>query len=170
MLIDKIKDFADVSEGKLRKIVDCLEEEHFEKGDTIIKQGEVGDNFFIIKSGNVKISINVPVSPDHPDGQQEVARKSAGEFFGEKALISEDKRSANVYAVDGPVLCLTLDRIAFTNLIGTLDNLKKDDEVAVDNSGPERVIPDYIKDSTIKDVKIIKPLGAGGFGLVKLVT
>lgn len=149
----------------MRKIVDCLEEENFEENDTIIKQGEVGDNFFIIKSGNVKITIN------SGDGEpKEVARKSAGEFFGEKALISEDKRSANVIAVDGPVLCLTLDRIAFTNLIGTLDNLKKDEEVAVDNSGPERVIPDYIKDSTFKDVKIIKPLGAGGFGLVKLVT
>lgn len=63
---------------------------------------------------------------------------------------------------------MTLDRIAFTNLIGTLDNLKADEEV-VENTGPERVIPDFIKNSTFKDVNIIKPLGAGGFGLVKLV-
>ena len=63
---------------------------------------------------------------------------------------------------------MTLDRIAFTNLIGTLDNLKVDEEV-VENSGPERVIPEFIKNSTFRDVNIIKPLGAGGFGLVKLV-
>jgi cGMP-dependent protein kinase len=161
-ILKSVKDFADVSEGKLRKIVDCLEEEHFDEGATIIKQGEVGDNFFIIKSGSVVIKIN------SPEGEKEVARKSAGEFFGEKALLSEDKRSANVYADGGPVLCLTLDRIAFTNLIGTLDNLKADEEV-LENSGPERVIPEYIKNSTFKDVNIIKPLGAGGFGLVKLV-
>ena len=68
--------------------------------------------FFIIRSGNVRIT------KDLPNGdEEEVARFSKGEYFGEIALIKEDVRSANVYAV-GVVQCYTLDRTAFTNLVG----------------------------------------------------
>ena len=41
----------------------------------------------------------------------------AGDIFGEKALISEEKRSANIYA-KGDTKCYTLDRLAFVNLVG----------------------------------------------------
>ena len=37
------------------------------------------------------------------------------------ALVKEDVRSANVYA-EGPVVCYTLDRTAFTNLVGKMSD------------------------------------------------
>ena len=106
------------------------------------------------------------------DEEKEVAVKGQGEFFGEKALLTSDTRSANVYAV-GDVVCYTLDRSAFTNLIGSLDTIKEEsisDLQMSEQTGPERVIPQEILNcKSVKDLNIVKPLGAGGFGVVKLV-
>ncbi|CAG5109480.1 Oidioi.mRNA.OKI2018_I69.chr2.g4012.t2.cds [Oikopleura dioica] len=162
-LLKSQKDLSGLKESNLRKIADCLEEEHYEDGDIIIKQGEVGDNFFIIRTGSVRITVN------DGEGEKEVAQKAEGEFFGEKALLTSDTRSANVYAV-GDIVCYTLDRNSFTNLIGSLDA----PESTVDlhqKAAPTRVVPEEIlgcKD--VKDLTVVKNLGAGGFGLVKLVT
>jgi len=155
-----VKDFHAFSDQKLRKICDCLEEEYFEPGMCIIRQGTSGDLFFIVKSGEVKITIG--------DGKEEkdVAKKEKGDYFGEVALVKEDVRSANVYAV-GPVVCYTLDRTAFTNLVGKMseeETQQADDE----NAAPSRVVNDLIKNAKLSDLEIIKALGAGGFGLVKL--
>ena len=87
-----------MSEDKLRKIADCLEEESFEDGQCIIKQvrhlpfqmvenkvflqGTKGDIFFIIRDGEVRITT------DQKDGtEKEVARLGKAAYFGEAALI-----------------------------------------------------------------------------------
>jgi cGMP-dependent protein kinase len=166
-LLKSQKDLSGLKEAKLRKIADCLEEERFDDKDPIIKQGEVGDMFYIIRTGSVRITVNTD-----GDEEKEVAVKGHGEFFGEKALLTSDTRSANVYAV-GDVVCYTLDRSAFTNLIGSLDTIKEEstsDLQMSEQTGPERVIPQEILNcKSVKDLNIVKPLGAGGFGVVKLV-
>ena len=74
--------------------------------------GAVGDLFFIIRSGEVRVTKN------NDDGSEnEVAVLGAGDFFGDKALIKEEKRSANIYA-KSDLKCYTLDRTAFINLVG----------------------------------------------------
>merc|ERR1719399_716084 len=106
----KGKELKQFPEAKLRKIADCLEEESFENGHCIFKQGAVGDLFFIIRSGEVRVTKN------NDDGSEnEVAVLGAGDFFGDKALIKEEKRSANIYA-KSDLKCYTLDRTAFINL------------------------------------------------------
>ena len=50
-------------EGQLRKICDCLDEEHYEDKSRIIRQGTRGDLFFIIKQGDVRITIDQGESP-----------------------------------------------------------------------------------------------------------
>ena len=163
-LLKSQKDLSGLKEANLRKIADCLEEERYEDGDIIIKQGEVGDSFYIIRTGSVRITVI--------DGEEEkeVAKKAEGEFFGEKALLTSDTRSANVYAV-GDIVCYTLDRNSFTNLIGSLDSPESTVDLHQNSSVPTRVVPEEIlgcKD--VKDLTVVKNLGAGGFGLVKLVT
>merc|ERR1712134_222010 len=160
-LVKNVKDLKDLPEVKLRKICDCLEEEYFDNGSCIIRQGTRGDLFFIIKSGDVRITI------DETGGEKEVATKHKGDYFGEIALIREDVRSANVYA-NGSVVCYTLDRSAFTSLVGKIqdEGEEKGDEVTDE---PKRVIHDLVKSAELKDLDMIKALGAGGFGLVKLV-
>merc|ERR1711990_888235 len=157
-LLSKVKELKQFPEAKLRKIADCLEEESFENGHCIFKQGAVGDLFFIIRSGEVRVTKN------NDDGSEnEVAVLGAGDFFGDKALIKEEKRSANIYA-KSDLKCYTLDRTAFINLVGRVtdqDDPNKQSAPEAEVASPTRV--------TNEDLEIIKPLGAGGFGLVKLV-
>ena len=77
--------------------------------------------FFVIRSGEVRVTKN------EGNDEKEVAILGAGDFFGDKALISEEKRSANIYA-KGYTKCYTLDRLAFINLVGKVSDDHKQEE------------------------------------------
>ena len=72
-----------------------LKEQNFKTGEEIIKEGEVGESFYILISGNVKVLRNTMAGDAIA-----LANLSAdmGIFFGETALIGSDKRAATVVA------------------------------------------------------------------------
>ncbi|XP_075139902.1 cGMP-dependent protein kinase 2 isoform X2 [Leptodactylus fuscus] len=111
----------ELPEDKLMKIADCLELECYEKGDYIIRQGEEGSTFFIIAKGKVKVT----QSTEGFDEPQLIKILGKGEYFGEKALISDDVRSANIIADDNGVECLVMDRETFNQTVGTYEELQK---------------------------------------------
>lgn len=88
----------------LNKISDLLKREYFPSGSTIIRQGDPGDKFYIIRGG----SVNVIKSDDN--GQRLVGILKKGAYFGEQALIHQDKRLASIIANSPGADCLTLDR------------------------------------------------------------
>lgn len=166
-LLKAVPKLKDLSQGKLKKICDCLEEERFDNDQCIIKQGTTGDSFYIISEGTVRVTKN------DGKGEKEVAVLDKGKFFGELALQSEDKRAANVYA-KGEVKCFSLDRHAFINLIGRLDEQSKTDSSSAIAEEPEPSSADGkavggLENATIGDARVLKSLGQGGFGDVKLV-
>lgn len=59
--------------------------------------------------------------------EEEIRTLGRGDYFGEQALIRKDKRSANIIAMAPGVECLTLDREAFKQLIGNLEELQSKD-------------------------------------------
>jgi NTE family protein len=74
--------------ARLRKI-------HFEHGDVVFVENSLGDSMYLIESGQVKVSVNTG------PGQQEkvVNYLGPGNFFGELALILNQRRSATVTVV-----------------------------------------------------------------------
>lgn len=168
-MLKAVPKLKDLSQGKLKKICDCLEEEKFEDGQCIIKQGTNGDSFYIISEGNVKVTKN-----EGGGKEAEVCKLDKGKFFGELALQSEDKRAANVYAI-GDTKCYSLDRHAFINLIGRLDEQSKTDSgsAVAEETEPAADAPAKITGGlekvSISDCRVLKSLGQGGFGDVKLV-
>ncbi|WP_438480084.1 FAD-dependent oxidoreductase [Oleiharenicola lentus] len=92
---------------------------HFEPGDYIIRQGEQPANFFVIEKGEVEV---VRASPEKPDGEV-VAVISAGNFFGEQALLSNQPRTASVRART-PVEVVVLGRNVFTTVSQSLAPLR----------------------------------------------
>ncbi|XP_032737856.1 cGMP-dependent protein kinase 2 isoform X2 [Lontra canadensis] len=108
-------------EDKLTKIIDCLEVEYYDKGDYIIREGEEGSTFFILAKGKVKVT----QSTEGHDQPQLIKTLQKGEYFGEKALISEDVRSANIIAEENGVACLVIDRETFNQTVGTFEELQK---------------------------------------------
>ncbi|KAI4813038.1 hypothetical protein KUCAC02_024392, partial [Chaenocephalus aceratus] len=93
-------------EEKLAKVVDCLEVDYFEKGEYIIREGEEGNTFFIIAKGEVIVT----QSTEGLAEPQQIKTLGVGDYFGEKALISEDVRSANIICNENDTHCLVVDR------------------------------------------------------------
>ena len=89
-------------------------------GETIIKKGDVGDTFYVIKSGTVKVTdIGLDSSAKFDDHELH-----EGGCFGERALLTGDVRAANITAVS-PCTLLCLDRKDFEETIGQLQDLIK---------------------------------------------
>lgn len=80
--------FKHLDEKEIVDIFDAMFPAVFKKGDTIIKQGDDGDNFYIIDEGQVEVFVN-----GHP-----VTVITEGYGFGELALIYGQPRAATVVA------------------------------------------------------------------------
>src|SRR6516225_4198745 len=74
---------------QLTDVAEHMTKRHYTAGETIIREGEPGQEFFLISEGEVDV-----VRADH-----EVARLGSGDFFGEVALISGEARNATVVAI-----------------------------------------------------------------------
>jgi CRP-like cAMP-binding protein len=62
------------------------------EGEVIFKEGDQGDDFFLIRDGEVNVYRNVG------DEKRIVALLSEGQFFGEMALLSDETRNATIEA------------------------------------------------------------------------
>ncbi|KAE8291733.1 cGMP-dependent protein kinase 2 [Larimichthys crocea] len=112
---------ANLPEDKLSKIVDCLEVEYYDKGEYVIREGEEGSTFYIIAQGKVKVT----QTTEAHKLPQIINTLQKGDYFGEKALISDDVRSANIIAEENGVECLVIDRETFDQTVGTFNELQK---------------------------------------------
>jgi NADH dehydrogenase len=93
--------------------------EHFEPGQTVFEQGDLGDRVYIITKGRAE------VARKNADGQGEeiLATLVAGEYFGEMALLHQTARSATVRCVESlDVLCI--EKRDFKSLTTYLEELK----------------------------------------------
>ena len=89
----------------LIQLYESISLKKFKPGQLIIKEGDVGDEFYILYSGSVHIYRDTPAGD--PIALADL-NASMNIFFGETALISNDRRSATVKAIDEcQVLVLT---------------------------------------------------------------
>lgn len=160
----------------LAKIADVLEVEFYSTGTYIIRQDTSGDSFFLISQGNVAVTQRLPGTKI----EEEIRILGRGDYFGEQALIKEDKRTANIVALCPGVECLTLDRDSFRKFIGDLDELHEidygDKDRALSFRENEKEVLRFSKTHNqrllhinLNDLEIVTTLGVGGFGRVELV-
>lgn len=153
-----------LDDSVLKKMSDLLTAKLFPKDTVIIKQGDEGRIFYIITSGKVVVTAK------EADGTEKTLKiLGKGDFFGEMAILNDDKRAATVTALAPAVECLLLDRIPFINLLGTMKELRE--EVKIRNrTVSEKVekVSEY-QDVDFKDLDVVGTLGVGAFGRVELV-
>lgn len=116
-----------LSAAEVTKVADALEPVSFDDEDIIIEEGDVGDGFYIILSGEARVLKRVQdgEGAEEEDEQIEVNRLHKGDYFGELALLTDKPRAATVTAV-GPTECVCLDTKAFIRLLGPcVDILKR---------------------------------------------
>uniref|UniRef100_A0A9J2PGN9 cGMP-dependent protein kinase n=1 Tax=Ascaris lumbricoides TaxID=6252 RepID=A0A9J2PGN9_ASCLU len=172
--LSKVSIFENLSEDRISKIADVLDQDYYSGGNYIIREGEKGDTFFILNSGQVRVTQLIEGEPE----PREIRILKQGDFFGEKALLGEEVRTASVIAMNPGVEVLTLDRESFTKLIGDLDALKRDygdsqrraTVVLPEPPSPSKAaIEKEFAVLQLKQLKRLATLGVGGFGRVELV-
>jgi len=109
-LLRKCSVFQNTTPTLLADVAGKVKEEDVGTGTVIIRQGEVGDKFYIIRKGTVEIEI---LRQGHTTT---VAKLGPGEFFGEIALLRDEPRNATVRALE-PVELLTLTKEQFIDIV-----------------------------------------------------
>ncbi|QLG73826.1 hypothetical protein HG535_0F03370 [Zygotorulaspora mrakii] len=100
------------------KLADALDTEYYEPGQVIIKQGDRGENFYLIEYGECDVS---------KAGEGIVAHLKAHDYFGEVALLNDLPRQATVTARTKTKVA-TLGKSGFQRLLGpVVDVLKLND-------------------------------------------
>ena len=102
--------FANLSPVDLKQLALIAEEELFSDGEEIAREGEVGDVMFIIVSGEVRVCAS------ENGTELEIARRQAGDYVGEMAVLSREPRMASLIAV-GDVRALCIDQKSFEGLL-----------------------------------------------------
>jgi len=101
------------------KIADALESVTYNDGEIVIKQGDVGENFYLIESGEAAV-----LQEDDEGIVREISTLHKGEYFGELALLTDKPRAATIKA-KGKIKCATLGKKAFTRLLGPVVDIIK---------------------------------------------
>jgi cAMP-dependent protein kinase regulator len=108
-------------DSEILLVADALQAVSPEAGQEIVKQGEPGDEFFIILEGECRVL----KQEEGETERREVAVLTTGKFFGEVALLRDVPRSATVVAGAGCKL-IKLDRSNFHRLLGPLNQIFQD--------------------------------------------
>jgi NADH dehydrogenase len=97
---------------------DRVAQAHYEPGEAIVKQGEIGDRFYVVVKGQAEVVL------EGADGSEKrVAALGPGHHFGEVALLADVRRTATVRAAE-PTDVLFVERGDFANLSQTMALLK----------------------------------------------
>ena len=87
LLVDEVPMFAPLSLAAKERLATKLLPIDVPAGETIVRAGEVGDRFYLVDSGTVRIGLE--------EGEKE---SGAGDYFGEIALLRDVPRTATVTA------------------------------------------------------------------------
>ena len=140
--------FRNTSDQRLMKICSLMKKEKYKEGEAIFKEGEIGDKFYLIKKGKVKVLKNNKV----------IREIEEGNCFGELALLVNEPRSATIEASQKCTLYV-LTKKDFDETIdkNMLEYLQK--KIALQDNF----------NMTLNDLFFVKNLGRGKFGNVALV-
>ncbi|NLE86504.1 MAG: cyclic nucleotide-binding domain-containing protein [Myxococcales bacterium] len=107
-ILAKMPLFRPLNDRELLRVLQVTEVMPYEDGMTIVKEGEAGDELFIVLSGKVKIV----------RGGAFITTLPPGAHFGEMALVRNQPRSASVIS-DGPSELMVVRRREFFELLRT---------------------------------------------------
>lgn len=100
------------------KIADALSTEQFSAGQVVVREGDIGETFYLIEAGKAIVT---------KASEGKVQELGKGDYFGEVALLNESPRQATVTA-QTDLKVATLDKAGFQRLLGrAVDILRRQD-------------------------------------------
>ncbi len=104
--------FLRVPPASIAQLFACMQEQNFAAGDTIIRQGDEGDCYYVITEGRVQVVREA----DDGLNEDELGQLGVGRGFGEEALLSGQPRNATVRALTRATV-MRLDKKDFVRLL-----------------------------------------------------
>lgn len=117
-MLRKIEFFSSLGTAELSLVAEKMRPLRFNDGDVLIRQGEMGDSFYLMRDGEV----DVHVAADGSD--KIVATLDQGRYFGERALITGDRRNATIVG-RGVGLTYRLEKEDFDGALRATPSLKE---------------------------------------------
>jgi CRP-like cAMP-binding protein len=103
---------AKLPSGQLQRMLEAFEKTRFRAGDWVIRQGEPGEHYYVIASGQCEVERR-----EEPNGVgRRLAELGPGEAFGEEALVANRQRNASVRMLTAGTL-LRLPKQAFLDAL-----------------------------------------------------
>ena len=119
--LKKVEILSTIDPYELMQISDAIKSYTYKKDEYIIKEGEVGDVFYILEEGEcVATKTLEPGKPSVP-----IKDYTVGDYFGERALIKGEPRYANIIVKSETAKVISLDRTSFKRLLGPIEELLK---------------------------------------------
>ena len=108
--------FDSIDTATKLQFVNVMQYQEYKEGDWVMKQGDVGDYFYILEEGEVAYHVTVE------EEQQQVGTGTKGSTFGELALLYNTPRAASVQALSH-LKVYKIDQLTFRSLL-TSNELK----------------------------------------------
>jgi CRP-like cAMP-binding protein len=103
--------FAELDDRELASIAAVAKTRRYAKDDAVFHADEIGDVFYLIREGQVKVTM---ISPEGKEIILSIL--AAGDFFGEMALFDNEPRSATVIAIE-PLEVVSIWRSDFLHIL-----------------------------------------------------
>lgn len=148
LLVQKVQLFRHLTKEACDKLVTAFVLEKFTKDQYVIKQGELGTKFFVIASGEVGVWI----------GEKFIRTMPRNQFFGERALLHDEPRTATVQVQTSEAELWSIDKDTFRAVMSAKMQTELQLRIRLQDTSV-----------TMKDLKSVKVIGAGAAGTVRLV-
>ncbi|MEX2185959.1 MAG: ATP-binding cassette domain-containing protein [Pirellulales bacterium] len=111
--------FEGLTPNSLTRVADQMTLERHPAGATIIRQGDPGDKFYIVRKGSVDVFV------DDGQGPHLASTLNAGSYFGEVALLTGGVRTATVVATQ-PLELYALGKDDFQSVVATIASFEQE--------------------------------------------
>lgn len=109
-----------MDEYERSKLADALRESWYKPDEFVIREGEEGQTFYLIMSGTAVATKTL----EPGNAPVEVYQYKAGDYFGERSLMKNEPRAANIIATS-TLQVVALDRHSFKRLLGPIEDILK---------------------------------------------
>jgi cAMP-dependent protein kinase regulator len=116
-LLQGVAFLQDLDPTDINKLVHTMIPRVFEPGEYIVRKGEGSDTFYVIQEGEVRVTDITMGSTDYED-----QTLGPGEYFGERALVTKEPRTANCIGKTKGI-ALSIDKETFEKVVGNLAHL-----------------------------------------------
>eukprot|EP00397_Hematodinium_sp_SG-2012_P010010 GEMP01010111.1.p1 GENE.GEMP01010111.1~~GEMP01010111.1.p1 ORF type:complete len:749 (+),score=160.02 GEMP01010111.1:302-2548(+) len=108
-MLKRVVPFNSLPDAERNKVADVVKPVSYLQGEYVIRRGDQGDDMFILEEGLAVASIEGKV----------VKNYRSGDYFGERALLKDEPREADIIAVTDCRI-LALDKACFNRLLQPL--------------------------------------------------